>query len=293
VKILGALLLIGYLLRALARDEDVRLPATLPALVAFTMLILLSLMLSGDVESGLSKTLRYLLFAAFTFLVVQLVRSRAELLVLLRVLVISSTLAALYGAVNFVTGNVERVSGPIGEANDFAYVLASVLPFAVYLTLRDRRFRLGHSRFGDQKLRLRGPLPVGCDFNGHAGIVQILLRNQPVFRQLFGAIAVPFRKRHVDAFRLDFVFRELSLCRFHIRLGAQEDGSGFVESGLKVLLVQFYKDLPFLNQIADLDFDFLDNAICLGLDLDFRYGFDLPDCNHRSCQISALNFCQT
>src|SRR4051794_674230 len=108
VKILGALLLIGYLLRALARDEDVRLPATLPALVAFTMLILLSLMLSGDVESGLSKTLRYLLFAAFTFLVVQPVRSRAELLVLLRVLVISSTLAALYGAVNFVTGNVER-----------------------------------------------------------------------------------------------------------------------------------------------------------------------------------------
>ena len=63
VKILGALLLVGYFLRALSRDEDVRLPSTLPALVAFTMLVLLSLMLSGDVESGLSKTLRYLLFA--------------------------------------------------------------------------------------------------------------------------------------------------------------------------------------------------------------------------------------
>jgi putative inorganic carbon (HCO3(-)) transporter len=142
IKLLGALLMIGYFLRALSRDEDVRLPSTLPALIAFVMLVLLSLMLSGDVESGLSKTLRYLLFGAFTFLFVQLVRSRAELLTILRVLVVSSTLAALYGTVNFVTGHVERVSGPIGEANDFAYVLASVLPFGVYLTLRDRRLRV-------------------------------------------------------------------------------------------------------------------------------------------------------
>jgi O-antigen ligase len=142
IKILGALLMIGYFLRALSRDEDVRLPSTLPALVAFVMLVLLSLMLSGDIESGLSKTLRYLLFGAFTFLFVQLVRSRAELLTILRVLVTSSTVAAFYGIVLFVTGNVERVSGPIGEANDFAYVLASVLPFAVYLTLRDRRLRV-------------------------------------------------------------------------------------------------------------------------------------------------------
>jgi O-antigen ligase len=142
IKILGALLMIGYFLRALSRDEDVRLPSTLPALVAFVMLVLLSLMLSGDVESGLSKTLRYLLFGAFTFLFIQLVRSRAELVTILRVLVVSSTIASLYGIVLFVTGYVERVSGPIGEANDFAYVLASVLPFAVYLSLRDKRLRV-------------------------------------------------------------------------------------------------------------------------------------------------------
>jgi O-antigen ligase len=142
VKILGALLLVGYFLRALARDEDVRLPSTLPSLIAFTMLVLLSLMVSGDVESGLAKTLRYLLFAAFTFLVVQLVRTRAQLLVILRVLMISATVAAIYASINFVSGNVQRVEGPIGEANDFAYVLASTLPFGVYLMLRDRRFRV-------------------------------------------------------------------------------------------------------------------------------------------------------
>src|SRR3954454_24942585 len=142
VKILGALLLIGYFLRALSRDEDLRLPPTVVALVVFTMLVLLSLLLSGDLETGLNKTLRYLLFAAFSFLLVQIVRTRGELLVMLRVLVLSSTAAALSGSCLYVSGQVERVSGPIGEANDFAYVLASVLPFAVYLTLRDRRFRI-------------------------------------------------------------------------------------------------------------------------------------------------------
>jgi putative inorganic carbon (hco3(-)) transporter len=140
-KILGALLLVGYLIRALARDEDIRLPATLVPLTAFVMLVLLSLMLSGDVASGLSKTLRYLLFATFTFLFVQLVRNRDELRTMLRVLVLSASVAALYGGFLFVTGQAERVEGPIGEANDFAYVLASVLPFAVYLTLHDRRLR--------------------------------------------------------------------------------------------------------------------------------------------------------
>src|SRR3954453_20873734 len=75
IKLIGGLLLIGYFLRSLARDEDVRLPPTLPALALYTMLALLSLMASGDVTSGLSKTLRYLLFAAFSFLVVQLIRS--------------------------------------------------------------------------------------------------------------------------------------------------------------------------------------------------------------------------
>src|SRR3954447_8033370 len=141
VKLLGALLLVGYVLRAISRDEEIRLPATVAALTAFTMLVLLSLLLSGDPVSGLNKALRYLLFAAFSFLFMQIVRSRAELLVMLRVLVVSATAAALYGSLLFITGQVGRVSGPIGEANDFAYVLASVLPFAVYLSARDRHLR--------------------------------------------------------------------------------------------------------------------------------------------------------
>src|SRR3954465_11077037 len=51
-KILGAVLLVGYRLRPLAPAEDIRLPWTLVPLTAFVMLVLLSLMLSGDVASG-------------------------------------------------------------------------------------------------------------------------------------------------------------------------------------------------------------------------------------------------
>jgi putative inorganic carbon (HCO3(-)) transporter len=142
VKLLGALLLIGYALRALARDEEIRLPPTLPALVVFVMLVLLSLLASGDVESGINKTLRYLLFASFMFLVVQLVRTRGEMTMLLRILVLSSTVAALYGIVLLIAGSVDRVSGPVGDPNDFGYLLAAVLPFAVYLVVRDRRARV-------------------------------------------------------------------------------------------------------------------------------------------------------
>src|SRR3954471_19469852 len=105
IKLIGALLLIGYFLRSLARDEDVRLPPTLPSLVIFTMLVLLSLMASGDVSSGLNKTLRYLLFAAFSFLVVQLIRTRPQMAALLRVLVLSSTAAGFYGVILLLKGD--------------------------------------------------------------------------------------------------------------------------------------------------------------------------------------------
>lgn len=141
IKLLGALLVLAYVLHALARNEELRLPATLPAVTVFTMLVLVSLLGSDDPAAGLNKTLRYALFAAFFVLLVQLVRSRAQVLALLRVLVISSTAAAVVGIANFVTGADGRVEGPIGEANDFAYLLASVLPLAVYLLQRDRRFR--------------------------------------------------------------------------------------------------------------------------------------------------------
>lgn len=142
IKLLGALLLVGYLLRAIrSAKEPIVLPPTLLAIALFTLLMLLSLLVSDDIASGLAKTLRYLLFAAFFFLFCQLVRTRSMLLWVIRVLTISTTAAALVGLLAFLSGSVTRASGPIGEANDFAYLIATVIPLAAYLARFDRRWR--------------------------------------------------------------------------------------------------------------------------------------------------------
>jgi putative inorganic carbon (HCO3(-)) transporter len=137
IKLLGALLLVGYLLRALARAEPVLLPPTLLPLMVFTIVMLLSLALSADIGEGFAKALRYLLFASFFFLFVQLVRTRDTFTWVLRVLTLSATAAAVVGLIGFLTGAVTRASGPIGEANDFAFLLATVIPLAIYLARYD------------------------------------------------------------------------------------------------------------------------------------------------------------
>jgi putative inorganic carbon (HCO3(-)) transporter len=137
IKLLGALLLVGYLLRALARPEPVIIPPTLLPLTVFTIAMLLSLAVSEDIGEGLAKALRYLLFAAFFFMFVQLVRTRRAFVWVMRVLTLSATAAAVVGLGAFLTGAVTRASGPIGEANDFAFLLATVIPLAVYLARYD------------------------------------------------------------------------------------------------------------------------------------------------------------
>jgi O-antigen ligase len=141
IKILGALVLVGYLFRGLSRREDFRLPATLLAAFVFAIFVLLSLATSADPGAGIQQTLRYLLFVGFLFLFVQLVRTRTVLLWCLRALALSAAIASILAIVAFIGGATGRVAGPIGEANDFAYLLAVVLPLVTYLAVTDRAQR--------------------------------------------------------------------------------------------------------------------------------------------------------
>jgi putative inorganic carbon (hco3(-)) transporter len=56
----------------------------------------------------------------------------------LRVLTAATALAAAYGLVQFLSGAVERASGPIPDPNDFAYMMACVVPIAIFLAREDR-----------------------------------------------------------------------------------------------------------------------------------------------------------
>jgi putative inorganic carbon (hco3(-)) transporter len=141
IKLLGVALAVAYLFRALRRNEIVKLPGAMMLAVLFGLVVGLSLIVSTDVAGGMTKAFRYVFFIVFLFLAIQMIDSRETLLRVLKVLVAATALAALYGVVQFVTGKVERASGPIPDPNDFAYMTAAVLPVAIFLAREDRNRR--------------------------------------------------------------------------------------------------------------------------------------------------------
>jgi putative inorganic carbon (HCO3(-)) transporter len=139
-KLLGAAVVVTYLASRPHR-RWVPLPKTFWVLLAFLVVLVVSLLRSGRVSDGAVQCTRYVLFAVFYFLVVQLVTDRARLVRLAEVFVVSSTAAAVVGTIRFLASMTGRASGPIGEANDFAYVLATAVPLAFYLAWCHREHR--------------------------------------------------------------------------------------------------------------------------------------------------------
>jgi O-antigen ligase len=141
VKLLGAALVGAYVLTT-ARQAPLRLPLLLLPVGLFLAASTASLLVSGDIGTGLPKLARYLLFGAFAFLLVQIATTRAQLIVLAKVFTVSAAVAGLVGLVSFFTAVTDRAAGPIGDANDFAYVLSTALPLALYLAWQAGRDRV-------------------------------------------------------------------------------------------------------------------------------------------------------
>jgi len=138
VKIAGVLLGGAYLLRVAASRAPVQSTKTVLVVGAFLALVLLSLMFSPDLPASIAKTLRYILFAIFFFLLVQLAPDRAMVVRVLKTFVLSMTVAAAYGTVLALTVEGAFAAGPVEDPNDFAYLLVTSLPLAVYLALEER-----------------------------------------------------------------------------------------------------------------------------------------------------------
>jgi putative inorganic carbon (HCO3(-)) transporter len=145
VKLLGLLLFGAWLLRTLARNEPLRLPGVLLPVTLLGAFVALSLIVSPDPAAGLLDFLRYALYIMFFFLVVQLTETRAQVERILRVFVLSAACASIWALYQFVVLGESRAGGPISDPNDFAYVMACVLPFAAHLlaTERSRRWLWG------------------------------------------------------------------------------------------------------------------------------------------------------
>ena len=142
VKILGVLLFGAWLLRALVRSEPLRVSPTLGWAAFFGLTVGLSLLFAPDPAESVFDALRYALFIVFFFLVLQLTHTIQDVRRIVRVVVISCTVAAAWGIYGFVTNKLERAAGPIEDPNDFAYLMSCTLPLAVYLLIEEKRRRM-------------------------------------------------------------------------------------------------------------------------------------------------------
>jgi putative inorganic carbon (HCO3(-)) transporter len=133
VKLLGVLLFAAWMLRALGSRQPLMLPGVLLPTVLLGAAVYLSLIVSPDMGAGLLDALRYALYIVFFFLVVQLTETKEDVDRILRVFVLSATLASVWALYQFIVLGLERAGGPISDPNDFAFVVACVLPLAVYL----------------------------------------------------------------------------------------------------------------------------------------------------------------
>ncbi len=142
VKILGVLLFGAWLLRALVRSDPFRTSPALAWAGGLGLAVVVSLLFAPDPTQSVFDALRYALFITFFFLVLQLTQTFGDVRTMVRVVVLSTTLAAAWGLYGFVALNLERAAGPIEDPNDFAYLMCCVLPLACYLLVEERRRRL-------------------------------------------------------------------------------------------------------------------------------------------------------
>jgi putative inorganic carbon (HCO3(-)) transporter len=141
VKGIGLVVMLSYLLRLAGdRRKMIYLPPLLGIVTALGVWISLSLVVSPNPSEGLQKLVRWALFFAFFFLVIQLVEGRPGIRRALRWFTASTAAAAIYALWLFVVARSGyRVAGPLQDPNDFAYLLACTLPIAGYLMSSDRQ----------------------------------------------------------------------------------------------------------------------------------------------------------
>jgi putative inorganic carbon (HCO3(-)) transporter len=144
VKGIGAALFLAYTIRLFGdRKTVVRMPLLLAIVTGLGLWVGMTMALSTDPSGGMHKLIRWALFLAFFFLVVQLVDGRREIDRVLRVFALSVGAAGAYTLYLFVGGeHGYRAAGPLEDPNDLAYLIACTLPIIAYLFKAEPRRRL-------------------------------------------------------------------------------------------------------------------------------------------------------
>lgn len=144
VKLLGALLFVAWLVRALSRGTELRLRHPV-VVAAFAMLavLLAATVLHPNGSAGAATLVRYLSYLGALIVLVDCMRDRLSPRLVVQVFVLSCTAAAVVGLVVYFRG-AYRAEGPQGDPNDFAFFLVGAIPLAIALQ-RGARFRYLYS----------------------------------------------------------------------------------------------------------------------------------------------------
>lgn len=134
IKAIGALALGAWLLEWGLSRRHIVVCRTLLAVLALDLWVMISFTLKTHQQAAVTSVVQYVDFSLLFFLVVQVLGGddrRARIVA--GVTTVASGTAAVVGLVVFL-GQGVRAVGPVGDPNDFAFVLASNVPLALYET---------------------------------------------------------------------------------------------------------------------------------------------------------------
>ncbi len=152
-KAIGGLAVAAWLLDWALGRRDLVTVRHLWVIGGLLVWIGVSLTVARNESDALTTALRYVLFFILFFLVIQTIqgdRRRADVLV--TVVVLAATVAAVIGLAAFLAHKVTRANGPLQDPNDFGFLLGTTVPLAIY------RLRWSSTRF--MKLLFAVPLAL-------------------------------------------------------------------------------------------------------------------------------------
>jgi putative inorganic carbon (hco3(-)) transporter len=145
-KIAGYVCIAAFLLAIVTRRRKLVFERGQALVLAILGIALLSTAWADQLSPALTTTTRYASFAAIYVIITQFGHDRMLQIRIAWTLAITCTIAAALGLYYYLYGNAQLATLPHAQQNDFAFILATSLPFMFFLlgrTLLLRPFLLG------------------------------------------------------------------------------------------------------------------------------------------------------
>ena len=140
-KLAGALSFASFTLYILVGRRRLLLDRTHLIAMLLLSVAMVSTLQAASLPDALTETVRLASFVVLYVVVTHLAAARSVLVSIAWTFVASSALAGGIGSYNFLTSQTHLARLKYGDPNDFAFVLAAALPFAIWLLVETHGWR--------------------------------------------------------------------------------------------------------------------------------------------------------